>query len=116
MPLPAVPATTTRHAPTQQPLTPAPETGYTDRPYQIPPRSTFPMKIRLKLMGVLRERTPEEMPDWPEGTTIRDVLSQIGVETSEVQICSVNGALARDLDRPLHDNDELQVLPPVGGG
>jgi len=75
------------------------------------------VQIRLKLMGVLKGKTPAggalEVAD---GATIDDVLRALGVATTTIQIFTVNGRFERDRGRALAPNDELTVIPPVGGG
>ncbi len=75
------------------------------------------MIIRLKLMGVIKDRTPEggalEIAD---GATITDVLAALDIAADSVQTFTVNGRLERDRSRTLADGDELSILPPVGGG
>ena len=75
------------------------------------------MKVQVKLMGMLKDRTPADgFVELPEGGTIGDVLAELGVEFSGVQAFSVNGSIQRDPSTQLTENDELIVLPPVGGG
>ena len=75
------------------------------------------MKIKIKLMGMLKDRTPEggelELPD---NGTISDVLTVLEIDPDSVQAFSINGAIQRDKATKINDNDELTVLPPVGGG
>ena len=75
------------------------------------------MKISVKLMGMLKDRTPEggelELPD---PSTIGDVLKLLEIESEAIQAFSVNGSIDRNRDRELAHGDELTVLPPVGGG
>lgn len=75
------------------------------------------MRIRLKLMGVLRARTPEggafEVAD---GATIEDALHALGLAPQTAHVVSVNGRLERDRRCALAPNDELTIIPPVGGG
>jgi len=75
------------------------------------------MQIQIKLMGMLKEKMPEggklEVVD---GATISDVLSVLDVPAESVQVFTVNGQLERDKSRELSADDELSVLPPVGGG
>lgn len=75
------------------------------------------MKIKVKLMGMLKDRTPEGgQVDLNVGATIADVLAQLKVDANAVQVFSINGAIERDQATQLNDQDELIVLPPVGGG
>lgn len=75
------------------------------------------MKIKVKLMGMLKDRTPEggelELPD---NSTIGSVLTALGIESETIQAFSINGSIERSRDVQLNDADELTVLPPVGGG
>ena len=75
------------------------------------------MIVRLKLMGVLKAKTPEdEQLDIADGATIEDVLRALGVPVESVQVFTVNGSLERDRNRVLSDGDDLSVLPPAVGG
>ncbi len=75
------------------------------------------MEIQLKLMGVLKERTPAGGKlQVADGATIRDVLAALDIQPDSVQTFTVNGQLERKRERPLVPGDELAILPPVGGG
>ena len=75
------------------------------------------MQIRVKLMGMLQERTPPTgFVDLPDDATIEHVLNLLKIPVDSVQVFSVNGSIERDRERPLQESDELTVLPPVGGG
>ena len=75
------------------------------------------MKVRVKLMGMLKDRSPEDGElELSENATIGDVLTKLEIAPESIQACSVNGSIQRDQATPLSENDELIVLPPVGGG
>ena len=75
------------------------------------------MRIRLKLMGVLKARTPEGgVLEVAEGATIEDALHALGLAPQATHAVTVNGQLARDRRRVLAPDDELTIIPPVGGG
>ncbi len=75
------------------------------------------MKVNIKLMGVLKDKTPPDAAlDLADGATILDALQLLDISSEAVQVCTVNGKLERDLQRPLGADDELSVVPPVGGG
>jgi len=75
------------------------------------------MQIRLKLMGMLKARTPPggalEVAD---GATIDDVLRALEITSPAIRVFTVNGQFERDRSRVLAANDELVAIPPVGGG
>jgi sulfur carrier protein ThiS len=75
------------------------------------------MQIRLKLMGMLKAKTPAggalEVAD---GATIDDVLRALEIAPHTIRVFTVNGEFERDRSRVLAPNDELSAIPPVGGG
>jgi sulfur carrier protein ThiS len=75
------------------------------------------MQIRLKLMGMLKTRTPPGgVLDVADGATIDDVLRALGIARQTIKVFTVNGQFERQRSRVLAANDELSVIPPVGGG
>ena len=71
----------------------------------------------MKLMGMLKEKTPEDgRLDLPDGASIQKALEALDIPVDSVQILTVNGTLERDRQRKLAADDELTILPPVGGG
>ena len=75
------------------------------------------MQIRLKLMGMLKSRTPAGGAlDVADGATIDDVLRALEIVPKATPVFTVNGQFERDRGRVLAPNDELTVIPPVGGG
>ena len=75
------------------------------------------MRIRLKLMGLLKAGTPAGgVLDVPDGATIEDALRVLAIAPPGNAVISVNGRIERDRTRTLAADDELTVIPPVGGG
>jgi sulfur carrier protein ThiS len=75
------------------------------------------MRIRLKLMGVLKARTPEGgVLEVADGATIEDALHALGLPPQATHAVTVNGQVERDRRRALAPDDELTIIPPVGGG
>ena len=73
--------------------------------------------IRVKLMGMLKEKTPlGGQLELPSAATIEDALHVLDIPVESVQVFTVNGALQRSQKTPIKDGDELVVFPPVGGG
>lgn len=75
------------------------------------------MRISVKLMGVLKAKTPANSElNLPHLSTIEDALTALDIEMSRVNAVSINGTIERDLTRILEEDDTLIVLAPVGGG
>lgn len=75
------------------------------------------MIVRIKLMGMLKDKSPPDgQLDVSAGATITDALQAMKIPVDSVQVFTVNGTLERDKSRVLEEDDELTVLPPVGGG
>ena len=78
------------------------------------------MKVQIKLFATLRKYLPsqpnKQLPlELPEGTTIRQVLEQLGIPEPQVAFAFVNSKRQK-LDEPLSDGDELGIFPPIAGG
>jgi molybdopterin synthase sulfur carrier subunit len=74
------------------------------------------MEIKLSLLGVLKDRTPEGgLLELPEGASIQDAIAVLELPKS-IHLASINGEFKRELDMTLNDGDELIILPPVAGG
>jgi len=75
------------------------------------------IRIRVKLMAALKEKTPEgAVLELPGGSTISDALAAMDVPSNFVHLVMVNNQMERDRGRELTDDDELMVMPPVGAG
>jgi sulfur carrier protein ThiS len=75
------------------------------------------MQIRIKLMGMLKDRTPADgVLELSASATILDALAALQIAPESVHVFTVNGQLERNRERELAPDDELSVLPPVGGG
>jgi sulfur carrier protein ThiS len=75
------------------------------------------MQIRIKLMGVLKNRTPQGgVLELSEGATIADALAAMELSATPGTVYTVGGNLERDTARVMSAGEELTVLPPVGGG
>jgi len=74
------------------------------------------MKIRLSLLGVLKDKTPDGgVFELPQGATIRDAITTLDLPKG-IHLASINGEFKRELKTVLSDGDELTILPPVAGG
>lgn len=80
------------------------------------------MKVLVRFFADLREFAPAGKTDGggyrlelaPQ-SRIADLLAQLKIPPSRIKVIFVNGR-ARDLDYHLHDEDEVGLFPPVGGG
>lgn len=79
------------------------------------------MHITVKLSASLPRFSPGGLPgipfeiDFPDSTTIGDVINQLGIPSKETKISFVNG-LIRDPDWVLKPGDEVGFFPSIGGG
>ena len=75
------------------------------------------MQISVKLMGLLKEKTPAAgCLQLEADATIEQALVELDIPAGKAQAFTVNGSFERDRTRQLQDGDELSVIPPVGGG
>ena len=75
------------------------------------------MQIRLQLMGALKAKSPpENLIEVCDGATIESLLESLDIEAGQVQIVMHNNRPQPDRSTPLSPDDQLTVVPPVGGG
>ena len=78
-----------------------------------------PMKIELRLHGDFRKYIGGSHDtldlEIPDGTTINDVLEQLGVEDRDFWMSAVNREVA-ERTAVLHDGDRVEFFGPVAGG
>lgn len=75
------------------------------------------MQIQVKLMGLLKDSTPPNGAlDLPDHATIDDVIQALQIDVATTCVLTVNGQLERNRQRALAENDQLAIVPPVGGG
>ena len=74
------------------------------------------MKVTVKVFATLRHnREKEQLMDFDQGTTPRDVLISMGIPEENAAIIMINGRSVK-LDTLLKEDDVLALFPPVGGG
>lgn len=74
------------------------------------------MKVTVKLFATLRkERFAVEDREYGAGTTIGEVIRDLGIPEKEAALLFVDGRHASP-DRVLAHGETLAVFPPVGGG
>ncbi len=75
------------------------------------------MQITIKLMGILKSKSPENgVLELSDGATIDDLLASLEIPGTHVQVVSVNGRPEKDRTRALAAGDDVTILPPVAGG
>jgi sulfur carrier protein ThiS len=79
------------------------------------------MKIEVNLYATLSQYIPggnkgsTHIVDVEEGTTVSDLLHQLGVPTQSAKLIFLDG-MHSNLDEELKEGNRLGVFPPVGGG
>jgi molybdopterin converting factor small subunit len=79
------------------------------------------MIVHVKLFATLKIFSPDKVAANPfalevlEKCTLSELVKQLKIPNEEAKICFVNGH-AEDPEFILHENDEVGIFPPVGGG
>lgn len=74
------------------------------------------MNITVKLFASFRTgRFDIKTGDYPEGTTVADIVDSLNLSHSELGIMMINSRHVK-LDRQLADGDTLALFPLLGGG
>ncbi|MFW9846150.1 MAG: MoaD/ThiS family protein [Candidatus Thorarchaeota archaeon] len=80
------------------------------------------MKVGVKLYAALQEYSPpgtelgEAFPIELEGSTVGDLVNQLGIKEEHAKIIIVNGIRIDDLSHHLNEDDQVVIFPPIGGG
>lgn len=74
------------------------------------------MKVEVRLFAYFRNnRWKKQVLEYKDGSTLADIIKEIGIELEDVSIGLLNG-IDGSLDREVKDGDVLALFPPVGGG
>jgi len=74
------------------------------------------MRITVKLFATFRQgRFDIEDRNYPDGTTVNEVVRDLNLSEPELGILMVNSRHV-DLDRVLSEGETLAIFPLVGGG
>jgi sulfur carrier protein ThiS len=74
------------------------------------------MQITVKLLATFRTgRFARDTWERPEGTTVRQILADLGIREDEIGVILVNSRHAK-VDRVLEDGDTCALVPWIGGG
>jgi molybdopterin converting factor small subunit len=74
------------------------------------------MKITVKLFAVFRnDRFKTEDREYPNNTTVGDVLASLNIDNPELGVALINGRHVT-VEQELADGQTLSLFPKVGGG
>lgn len=75
------------------------------------------MKITVHLLAELKRHAPSNpvTVTLPQTATPTDAIAALGLSSGEVWLVT-RGSQTIEADEPLHDGDEITLVPPVGGG
>ena len=73
------------------------------------------MRFTVKLFAYFRDnRFRAEVREYPEGTTVEEVIRSLGIDLEEVGVTMINSRHCT-LDQVPAENDQLAILPASGG-
>jgi len=79
------------------------------------------MEVELRVFGDLRryvevmEIGESQALSLDDGSTVKDILIQLGIPEADAKIILVNGR-GKKIDGELKDGDRLAIFPAVAGG
>jgi molybdopterin converting factor small subunit len=74
------------------------------------------MRFTVKLFAYFRDnRFRAEVRDYPEGTTVEEVIRSLGIDLEEVGVTMINSRHCT-LDQVPAEGDQLAIFPAIGGG
>jgi molybdopterin converting factor small subunit len=80
------------------------------------------MRIEVRLFSTLTQYLPpgatgkSAVLEVAEGSTVADLIRQLGIAPEMAHLTLVNGIHQRDKNVPLRDADVVAIFPPVAGG
>ena len=74
------------------------------------------MKVTVKLFAFFRDgRFNKETREYPESTTVADVVRELAIDPEEVGVLMVKSRHCQ-FETLLKDGDDLAIFPVIGGG
>ena len=74
------------------------------------------MRFTVKLFAYFRDnRFRAEVREYPEGTTVEEVIRSLGIDREEVGVTMINSRHC-SLDQVPAEGDQLAIFPAIGGG
>lgn len=74
------------------------------------------MQLTVKLFAYFRDnRFKQKVADYPEGTTVEEIIRSLGIPLDEVGVTMINSRHCelRQIPAP---GDQLAIFPNIGGG
>ncbi len=74
------------------------------------------MKVTIKLFAYFRDnRFIEKVEEYPDSTTVEDVIKSLGINLDEVGVTMINSRHCL-LSTQLQEDDQVGIFPMIGGG
>ena len=74
------------------------------------------MQLTVKLFAYFRDnRFKQQLADYPEGTTVEDIIRSLGIKPDEVGVTMINSRHC-SLQQVPAEGDQLAIFPMIGGG
>ena len=74
------------------------------------------MRFTVKLFAYFRDnRFRAEVREYPEGTTVEEVIRSLGIDLEEVGVTMINSRHCT-LNQVPAEGDQLAIFPAIGGG
>ncbi len=74
------------------------------------------MQFNVKLFAYFRDnRFKEKLSEYPDGTTVEDVIRSLDIDLEEVGVLMINSRHCTLQQQP-QNGDQLAIFPVVGGG
>ena len=74
------------------------------------------MRFTVKLFAYFRDnRFRAEVREYPEGTTVEEVIRSLAIDLEEVGVTMINSRHCT-LDQVPAEGDQLAIFPAIGGG
>ncbi len=74
------------------------------------------MLVQVRLFATFRkDRFKEKEMEFPEGSSVADILAHLRIVEKEARILLVNG-ISVTVDHKPAENDVIAIFPPMAGG
>lgn len=74
------------------------------------------MRLNVKLFAYFRNnRFKQQLMEFPEGTTVEDILCSLGIPLDEIGVTMINSRHCV-MHQKVSDGDQLAIFPAIGGG